>query len=161
MSLDPLTVYLNDHLAGSSAAVALLDHLKALYRPGSERRRFFATLQIEVEDDSTVLRQLIRARGGEERRARSAVGWLMAKLTAAKLQVDDPAGPLHIFEALEALELFFDGNHALWRALQAARERVPQARSLDLAGLERRAKSQYERAESMRLQLAPQALSAA
>jgi hypothetical protein len=159
MSADNLSTYLNDHLAGSTAAVKLLQHLTSLHRE-SPREALFEGLRHEIESDRSVLKQLIRDIGATEHASRSAAAWLMGKLAELKLKLDDPKGPLHVFEALEALELGILGKLSLWRALEVAGDRVPEVRSLDLAELERRARDQSARVEELRLEIAPQALSA-
>jgi hypothetical protein len=159
MSAEALRTYLNDHLAGSVAAIELLDHLAGLYK-ASEREQFFLSIRQEVEEDQTLLRQLLRDVGGKESRVRRAAAWLTEKLGEVKLQLDDPeSGDLRGFEALETLSLGIQGKMALWRALQVAADRLPQVRRLDFADLQRRAQAQYDRVDGLRLQLAPSVLS--
>jgi hypothetical protein len=159
MSAEALRTYLNDHLAGSVAAVELLDHLASIHK-GSEREQLFLSIRQEVEENQTILRQLLRDVGGKESRVRKAAAWLTEKLGEVKLQLDDPEnGDLRRLEALETLSLGIQGQMALWRALQAAADRIPQAGRLDLAELQRRAQGQYDRVDGLRLQLAPLVLS--
>lgn len=153
-----LTTYLNDHLAGSVAAIELLDHLRGLSRE-PEREQFLTVLQSEVEEDQKVLQGLLRELGGKESRVRKAAAWLTEKVGQAKLKLDDSgSGELRLLEALEALELGILGKRALWRALSVVGDRVPQIRSLDLGKLERRAQDQYDRVEAERLKVARAAL---
>ena len=153
-----MTTYLNDHLAGSVAAIELLDHLRGLFRE-TEREQFFTVLQSEVEEDQKVLQGLLRELGGKESRVRKAAAWLTEKVGQAKLKLDDSgSGELRLLEALEALELGILGKRALWRALSVVGDRVPQIRSLDLSKLERRAQDQYDRVEAERLKVARAAL---
>lgn len=160
MAIQILTTYLNDHLAGSVAAIELLDHLRKVSR-GTEREALFTALQSEIEEDQTVLKGLLRGLGEEQSRVRQAAAWLTEKVGEAKLKLDDPgSGELRLLEALETLELGILGKLALWRALGVAAERVPQIRKLDLAGLERRARDQQARVETERLKAARAALGA-
>jgi hypothetical protein len=153
MDLEILATYLNDHLAGSVAAIELLDHLRELSK-GTERERLFTSLQSEIEEDRQVLQGLLRGVGGRESRLRTAAAWLTEKVVEAKLKLDDPgAGELRLLEAFETLELGILGKLALWRALAVA-DRVPQIRSLDLSRLERRAQGQHDRVETERLKVA-------
>jgi hypothetical protein len=159
MSAEALRTYLNDHLAGSVAAVELLDHLASIHK-GSEREQFFLSIRQEVEENQTILRELLRDVGGKESRVRKAAAWLTEKLGEVKLQLDDPKnGDLRRLEALETLSLGIQGQMALWRALQAAADRLPQARRLDFADLQRRAQGLHDRVDGLRLQLAPLVLS--
>jgi hypothetical protein len=149
-----LATYLNDHLAGSVAAVELLDHLRGLSKD-TGRERLFAGLQSEIKEDQQVLKELLTGLGETQSRVRKAAAWLTEKLGEAKLKLDDPgSGELRLLEALETLELGILGKLALWRALELAADRVPQIRSLDLGALQRRARDQQERVEAERLKVA-------
>jgi hypothetical protein len=153
-----LTTYLNDHLAGSVAALEVLDHLIALHR-GTEREKLFTALRSEVEEDQKVLQQLLEQVGGKESRVRKAAAWLTEKFGEAKLRLDDPGNSeLQRLEALEALGLGIQGKLALWRALAATTDRVPQLGTLDYDRLQRRATQQHEQVEAQRLQAARAAL---
>lgn len=158
MSLDTLTTYLNDHLAGSVAAIELLDHLRE-FSKGTERERLFTALQSEIEEDRTVLKGLLHELGGKESRVRNAAAWLTEKLGEAKLKLDDSgSGELRLLEALESLGLGILGKAGLWRALEMAREAVPALRTLDFVRLKSRAMAQYDRVEAERLHAARTAL---
>jgi hypothetical protein len=79
-----------------------------------------------------------------------------------KLRVDDPsAGALLLLEGLEALGLGILGKRALWRALAAAAEAVPELQGVDYARLEQRAEEQHRRVEGVRLDTAKVAFGAA
>ena len=159
MSREGLITYLNDHLAGSVAALELLDYLIRLRR-GTEGERALAAVRTEVEEDQQTLQSLLGEVGGKESRVRQAAAWLTEKLAQAKLRLDEPgSGELQTLEALEALALGIQGKAALWRALAAASIRLPLDRHLDFATLEKRAQNQYQRIDGLRLQAAPAALS--
>jgi hypothetical protein len=158
MSSKALTTYLNDHLAGSVAALELLDHLAELHSD-PDRKRFFSGLRAEVEEDQSVLQQLIEKVGGEESAVRKAAAWLTEKLGRVKLSLDDlGGGQLRILEAIEALGLGIQGKLALWRALGAVASRVPQLQGVDYTRLEQRAMQQHQQVEGQRLQTARAAL---
>jgi hypothetical protein len=155
--MSSLTVYLNDHLAGSMAALELLDHLLTLYS-GAERETLVKLGQ-KIEEDQEVLRQLIQAIGGKESPVRKAVAWLTEKVGQAKLKFDDSGdGDLRILEALEILGLGIQGKLSLWRALAAVPDPMPQLRALDLSRLQQRALDQFELVEGLRLRSARVAL---
>jgi hypothetical protein len=159
MSRDGLITYLNDHLAGSVAALELLDHLIRL-QPGTAGERALAAVRTEVEEDQQTLQRLLHEVGGKESRVRQAAAWLTEKLGQAKLRLDDPgSGELQLLEALEALALGIQGKAGLWRALAVASAHLPQVRQLDFAALEARAQDQFRRVDGLRLQTAPGALS--
>jgi hypothetical protein len=153
-----LTTYLNDHLAGSVAAIELLDHLRKTSK-GTPREKLLASLHSEIEEDQRVLQELLRAAGGKESRVRKATAWVAEKLGEAKLKLDDPgSGELQLLEALESLALGIQGKLSLWRALEVVRDRIPELREIDLATLERRALEQHRRVEDERLRVARTAL---
>jgi hypothetical protein len=159
MSRDSLTTYLNDHLAGSLAALELLDHLIGLQR-GNPGERALAEIRSEVEEDRKTLQGLLQDIGGKESRIRQAAAWVTEKLGQAKLHLDDSgSGELPALEALETLALGIQGKAALWRALAAAATRVRPLKHLDYATLEQRALRQFQRVEDLRLQAARTALS--
>jgi hypothetical protein len=159
MTQDVLITYLNDHLAGSVAALELLDHLIP-HEQGTERGTELIRIRAEVEEDQQTLLRGLQEVGGKESRVRSALAWLTEKIGQAKLRLDDPGtGQLRRFEALEALALGIQGKASLWRALASASTRLPQLRILDYTELERRAIDQFNRVDRLRLQVAPAALS--
>jgi hypothetical protein len=159
MSRDPLATYLKDHLAGSTAALELLNHLIGQER-GTQRGGELAAVRTEIEQDRTVLRELLQGLGGQESPVRRAAAWVTEKIGQAKLHLDDPGGgELLRFEALEALALGIQGKAALWRALATASDHLTRLRGVDYASLERRALDQFARVDRLRLQSAAKALS--
>jgi hypothetical protein len=156
--MSSLATYLNDHLAGSVTALELLEHLGRLHR-GTEREKLFRSLRREVEEDQKVLQQVLDQVGGKESRARKAAAWLTEKIGEAKLKLDDSGdGELRVLEALETLGLGIQGKLALWRALAATADRLPQLGNLDFDHLQRRATQQHEQVETQRIHVARVAL---
>jgi hypothetical protein len=159
MSHAGLTTYLNDHLAGSVAALELLDDLLRLER-GKSREPVLFAVRTQVEEDQQVLKALINQIGSKESRVRQVAAWLTEKLAQAKLRLDDPgSGELRIFEALETVALGIQGKYALWRALSVASASAPLIRHLDFAKLEKRALEQFQQVDLLRLETAAGALS--
>jgi hypothetical protein len=156
MSSEMLTTYLNDHLAGSVAALELVEYL---LRHEKANRESYATLRTEIEEDQQTLRQLLAELGGKESQVRKAAAWLTEKLGQAKLRLDDQgAGELRALEALETLGLGIQGKLSLWRALGSVAGTIPQLERLDLPRLQRRAVEQFERVDKLRIQAARAAL---
>jgi hypothetical protein len=152
-----LITYLNDHLAGSVAALELLDRLVE-HPVDPDDRSFFPALRDEIAADQQVLRQLIEQVGSEESQVRKAAGWLAEKAASFKLRWDDPDDEgFRRFEALEALALGTYGKRALWQALAAMRSRPEPVDRLDLEGLIRRAEDQHIAVERRRLAAATSA----
>jgi hypothetical protein len=161
MSDKPISTYLNDHLAGATAALQLLEYLEAAH-DGTPRERFFVELRADVAADRQELEVLMAGLHVSQSRTRKATSWLAEKVTELKLRLDDPAGgTLRIFEAIEAVAVGIDGKRALWQALAAAAEDAPGLRLVDFERLTQRAEEQRRRVEGIRLEAAKAALGAA
>lgn len=154
---DRLSVYLNDHLAGSVAALELIKHLTEKF-PDSKLETFLADLHAEISADQDVLRDLIGAFEKNESVVRKAGAWVMEKFGQVKLGIDrgDVSG-VGLLEAFEGLVLGITGKMLLWRSLAVASRTRPQLRGPDYAELERRAAQQRDRVEQKRLAAAREA----
>ena len=152
-----LSTYLNDHLAGSVAALELIEHLAKNY-PDTALETFLAELQADVAADQDVLRDLLHTFDAKESAVRKAGAWLAEKLGRAKfgLEKNEISGT-GLLEALEGLALGITGKQLLWRALAAASEVMPQLRGPDYAQLEQRAIEQRDRVDEKRLAAAREA----
>jgi hypothetical protein len=160
LNRDILATYLNDHLAGSVAALELVDRLHRL-SSGTDREQVFLTLGQEIAEDQQIVKVLLRSVGGKESKVRKAAAWLTEKIGEAKLELDDSGnGQFRLLEALETLGLGIQGKLGLWRALGAAASQDPEIEKLDLPRLERRALDQFARVEAQRLQVARAAFGA-
>jgi hypothetical protein len=148
---DRLGIYLNDHLAGSTAGLDLARRAAGEH-PG-ELGRFLSTLADEIAEDRATLEQLIERVGAEPDPLKVAVAWVAEKLGRLK-----PNGslfgrsPLTPLIELEALVLGIHGKLALWRALRASEG--PHAYDLDVDALIIRAERQEAAVEAFRLQAA-------
>jgi hypothetical protein len=152
-----LSVYLNDHLAGSIAALELLEHVGKKY-PDSTLEAFCAEMHAEISADQDVLRDLLHTFEEKESVVRKAGAWVVEKLGRVKLGLseNDVTGT-GLLEALEGLTLGVTGKQLLWRALAAAAETLPQLTGPDYAGLEQRAVEQRDRLDQKRLAAALEA----
>ena len=161
VSTQHLGTYLNDHLAGSVAALELIEHLAKNY-PDTTLEGFFAELHTDISADQDVLRDLLRTFETSESAVRKAGAWLAEKVGRAKfgLEENDVSGT-GLLEALEGLAMGITGKQLLWRALAAASEVVPQLSGLDYKHLEQRAVEQRDRVEQKRLAAAREAFKAA
>ena len=150
-----LLIYLNDHLAGSVAAIELLDHLTKGSHDSS-LKHLLTHVRKEIEEDQSVLRDFLKQLGAEESTMRKAAAWILEKITRLKFKSETDDEGLGVFEALEGLSLGILGKRALWRSLAAAS--LPQAHHLDYERLEKRAIEQFEQIQAKCLELAPTAL---
>jgi hypothetical protein len=158
MSTADLGTYLQDHYAGSVAAVELLDHLISTFA-GEPFEIFFSELRTDIIADQNELSDLMRALGVQESGVRNAGAWMVVKFSQIKLGLaGEKQGGLGLLQALEALVLGITGKHLLWRGLAGAMESSAQLPPIDFARLERRALEQRDRVEAKRLEAAQQVL---
>jgi hypothetical protein len=149
-----LASYLNDHLAGSVAAIELLDNLIKTYED-KPLEKFFKELRDDITADQDVLRKVLRKFKTKESSIRKAGAWIAEKFGRAKIQAaGNKFGEMGLVQALEVLVLGITGKQLLWRALNAALGTSPLLRGVDLSRLEERAIEQIERIETKRLEAA-------
>ncbi|HEX6107457.1 MAG TPA: hypothetical protein VFZ26_17850 [Gemmatimonadales bacterium] len=149
MSIEALGMYLNDHLAGSVAAVEMID--QAIEdNAGTQLAAGLAGLVSAIREDQDVLRGLLQRLDVGESSLKKAGAWLAEKAGRVQLGRTDK-GPLRRLEMLEVLGLGIQGKLALWRALQEVAHRHPELAAVDLLALERRAREQHEQVEAYRL----------
>ena len=154
MSKEQLPVYLKDHLAGSVAALELVNHLIETYK-GKPLEEFFQNLRDEIDADQDTLQDLIEKLGEQESAVRKAGAWVAEKVSRAKIRLSDSEkNQLGLLHALEGLVLGITGKRALWTALAGAADAVPELRQLDYARLQKRAAQQCDRVEAKRLEVA-------
>ena len=149
-----LDIYLNDHLAGSVAAIELLEKVIAHH---SEDRfgKIFRDWRNDIQADQETLRNLIRKLGAEESAIRKAGAWMAEKFSRIKIgDLDDSAG---LLQALEALALGITGKRLLWRSLGTIAPNFAPLQGTDFGELEKRAQDQFEGVETLRLEMAREA----
>src|SRR5438270_13561036 len=80
-----LAAYLNDHLAGSIAAIELMDDL---IKASEEEalKRFFAGLKAEIESDQKILENLIERADESQKTSRKVAAWLSEKAARLKFK---------------------------------------------------------------------------
>lgn len=158
MPIAPLTIYLQDHRAGSTAGVNLARRF-AGNNAGSPSGRALAEVASEIEADRETLARLMAELNIAPSRTKNAAAWLAER--AARLKPNgrlrgEPA--MQRLHELETLSLGIAGKLALWEALRL----VPEVTSrIDVDELVDRARSQRERVEAERMQFARAALAPA
>jgi hypothetical protein len=156
MSTEALETYLHDHLAGSVAAVEMVERAIEQNR-GAPLAVELTDVVAAIREDQQVLRSVLARLGAGESPLKKAGAWVMEK--AGRLKLSDTADTaLDRFEMLEALGLGIQGKLALWRALQQVAGRYPALGGVDLRSMELRAREQHERVEAQRLEAARAAL---
>lgn len=148
-----LSTYLNDHLAGSTGALEMLEDMIKTHA-GKPIEQFLIPLHREIESDQSELKDLMHQLEIGESTMRKAGAWVAEKLSRAKLRAGDAGEPsLELLQSLEGLSLGITGKRALWRMLAKIAETSPRVNALDYARLEARAANQFERVEAKAIEI--------
>jgi hypothetical protein len=149
-----LAIYLNDHLAGSTGALALVRRARRANR-GTPFEAPLARLATEIQEDRAALLDAMRRLGVASDPVKEWAGWLAEKAGRLKLN-GRLAGysPLTRVLELEVLALGVEGKGALWRALRDVAGDDPRLDGVDLDGLLRRAEAQRRLLERQRMKAA-------
>ncbi|MFD9706248.1 SRPBCC family protein [Lentzea sp. NPDC059081] len=145
MNTELLGIYLNDHLAGTTA-------ISELARRVSRTHPELRLLADDLEADRKELLDFMREVGVEARPHKAAIGWLSEK--AGRLKLNGRVlgrSPLSDVLELEGLRVGIEAKSALWRTLR-------KLQSFDeerLERLARRAAGQAELVDQYRVRLAP------
>jgi hypothetical protein len=155
-----LGIYLNDHLAGSTAGLELARRARGENRD-SEYGELLGTLIEEIDEDRETLKRIMDDLGIRVDPAKVAAGWLGEKLGRLKLNGQLTGySALSRLEEIEGLALGVTGKLALWKALRLLADVEP---ALDGPALERlieRAERHQRSLEEHRLAAARAALGA-
>lgn len=108
-----LSVYLQDHLAGATFAIHLLDDL--LKSNEVNAATLARDLLPKIEADKTTLEDFMKNQHIETDLLKKASAWIAERTSRLKLSLEDPIG---IYEAIEMLCLGVLGKRCLWSALQ-------------------------------------------
>jgi hypothetical protein len=150
MSMGDVATYLSDHLAGSTAAVSLLRHLKSVNK-NPTRARFLVKLLTDIEADQKSLQDIMGRLHTTAPLTKQTVSWLAEKTAQLKLWFEQsPESSLFWFESFEVLALGIEGKLELWRALSSSSIGT-EIGPAELTELKRRATSQRGRIEKVRL----------
>ncbi len=154
---DLLGAYLSDHLAGSVAALDLVEKLRS-HNEGTPLAEHLAELGPEIEADKVVLEQLIERIGEPKNRLKQAGAWFVEKLTRVGVDEKVTRSPdLSRLLELEMLAVGIHGKLALWQALRPIAAENPAVGALDLDGLVARAEEQRLGVERHRVEAAVRA----
>lgn len=154
-----LSIYLNDHLAGSMVGLGLARRASAS-NPGTELGRDLAKIATEIEAEQADLRRLMEHLDIAVSRVKPAGAWVAEKLGRLKLNGQLRGySPLSRVVELEGLCTGVTGKMLLWQALE--RTFGSELPGFDFAGLAEQALSQRQRLEAHRLEAAGKAFGAA
>jgi hypothetical protein len=154
-----LSIYLNDHLAGSTVGVELIR--RAANNQRSEPwGPLLARLVTEIAEDRVALLDIMRALGIPARAYKVYAGWIAEKAGRVKLNGHLLSrSPLSSVTELEGMRLGVEGKASAWRTLRTLAE---HERRLDRARLDEllaRATRQAEQLETARVQASELAFS--
>jgi hypothetical protein len=152
MATDALASYLNDHLAGSAAALDLLQRMRVA-NEGNEVGETIAELHEAIKQDRAALETIMQTLDVGVSSLRQAGGRVVGEVSRVKLDEWATGDRDHsLLLETEALALGIEGKMAGWRALK----QLPASRlsDVDLDGLIGRARQQRATVEELRLEAA-------
>jgi hypothetical protein len=155
---DRLSIYLNDHLAGSTVGVNLARRT-AGSNVGTRYGPVLRALAGELEEDRRSLLDVMERLSVGQDRLKTTLAWGAEKAGRLKLNGEVRGySPLSRLEELEALSLGVEGKLGLWRTLLRTHGSDPRLSGVDLDELVKRARSQRRRLEIQRGRAADEAL---
>jgi hypothetical protein len=154
----PLDVYLNDHLAGSAAAVELVERIRD-NNEGTAVATHMAGLLGDIEADRDTLGTVMERLGVVRSTPKQVAGKVLETLSRFRLNERVTNSPeVTLLMELETLSLGIEGKVALWRSLGEVTASRPELAEFDLPTLASRGVSQRAGVERFRLEAAAAAL---
>ena len=153
-----LSIYLNDHLAGSTMGFELAKRA-ASNNKGTSLGDSLTQLAVDIEEDRRSLEELMGELGTQRNAVKGAALWVAEKVGRLKLngQITGYSNLSRLIE-LEALALGVEGKITLWRTLMQVRAKYPPLEAANLEELARRAEQQRSLLEEAHKAAAAQAL---
>jgi hypothetical protein len=151
---DLLGIYLSDHLAGETVGVELA-HRMARSHTGPAASTTMQSLAADIAWDRSALLQIMASLSIPVRVYKVCAAWIGEK--AGRLKLNGrlrSRSPLSDLEELEMLRLGVEGKAASWRTLRALAESDPRLDTARLDSLMRRARSQADLLEELRIRAA-------
>lgn len=153
-----LSIYLNDHFAGSVAGVALGRRCLS-NNQRSELGTFLQGLVAEIADDQAALSQLMDELSIPRSKAKIAAAWTAERIGRLKLNGRVTGySPLSRLVELEGLSVGIEGKRLLWLVLAQIRTTDERLLQCDFEALAERARTQREKLEPHRQAAAIEAL---
>jgi hypothetical protein len=154
---DRLNIYLNDHLAGSTAGMELARRLRGSNADDPEFGPVLAEVCAEIEADRETLKTVMDRLGVGQSMVKPLLARLGERLGRLKLNGQLRGySPLSRLDELELLQVGVAGKRRLWRALEHTH--AGDLSGIDLGALAERATEQLRRLESLHLKAASLAL---
>lgn len=137
-----LSIYLNDHLAGSRAALEL-SRRSMSSNEGSPLGDDLVRIAREVEEDRATLEELMDLAGVRRAPVKDGAAWVAERLARLKLNGRILSySPLSRLEELEGLSLGIEGKRSLWKNLSEVRSQIEAWEGVDFQTLIERAEAQ-------------------
>lgn len=151
---DRLAAYLNDHRAGATAALHLIERMTSSDDEATPRA-FLRELQDRVGADLDTLEDVMRRLDIEPDPVRAAGGWLGEKLTRVRLS-DVVTGSIHLSHLLEleTIALGIHGKRGMWEVLARVAGDEPRLAGIDFDELVARADRQEQDVQQHRREMA-------
>jgi hypothetical protein len=149
-------IYLNDHLAGAAAGIRLAKRCRDRLA-GSRFQRTLDGLVAQVEEDRITLEQVMEAAGTppDQLKQIGAIAVEVASRVIHALAVlGTRSNTIALLEEIEVLSLGIEGKRLLWTVLGRTSQSVGRFGRFDFGALEARARSQRDRLEQVRIELA-------
>jgi hypothetical protein len=141
-------IYLRDHLAGSVAALELVERA-ARSNETNALGEFLTSLHEEIRADQETLLEVMKTLGVEPSRVKNGLAWTVEK--AGRLKLNGRLlrySPLSRVYELETLEAGIVGKRSLWTNLQSMDD--PRLAGLDLPRFVERAEAQRAEVDTWR-----------
>jgi hypothetical protein len=149
-----LEIYLSDHLAASTAGLALARRT-AESNADTALGDILRRLSIEIEDDRRALQAIIAELGFRESKAKETVARVGEKIARLKFNGQLRGySPLSRIVELEALSVGVAGKLALWQSLISVHALSQRLSGFDLDQLAERARRQRTEIEEQRINAA-------
>jgi len=154
-----LSIYLNDHLSGSTLAIELIKRA-AGENEGTELGAFLVALREEIEADRNALLEVMAELGVGVDTKKRVIAWAGEKAGRLKLNGElFSYSPLSRVTELEGLSVGIEGKRLIWVALRETYADRLGAQRLDelIARAEaQRAAVELHRLDALRTAIAPQ-----
>lgn len=156
---NPLSVYLQDHLAGAVFGVELVEALSQdTTSPGLAAEA--AHWEREIKADQATLRGILDRLDASPGTVKEVISWIAEKATSLKLRRQSHS-KLGTLETLETLALGILGKQKLWISLETAAAGEVRLSGIDFRSLQERARVQHEAVEKRRRDFAAEVFSPA
>jgi hypothetical protein len=157
---DFLAIYLNDHLAGSTAGLELARRA-ASENEGTEYGEFLTQAAADIEADRRVLENVMAKLDVKADPVKQGIAWLGEKIGRLKLNGQLTGySPLSRLVELEGLVLGVNGKLRLWRVLAAIAPSDARLAEFDFVHLISRAEEQIAGLDEHHVRAAEEAFTA-